>query len=80
MGISFIDEILDKALKKPETDRTRIAEARIASLDDSTDRDIDLAWQTEIEKRLREIDNGTVQCLPWEAVQERLYRNAREQS
>jgi putative addiction module component (TIGR02574 family) len=77
MSTSITDEILDKALQQPETERARIAEALIASLDDSTDRDIDLAWQTEIDKRLREIDNGAVQCIPWEEVRDRLFRNAR---
>lgn len=76
MGIRSTDGILDKALLQPETDRAGSAEALIDSLDDSSDRDIDLAWQTEIDKRLREIKNGTAKCIPWEKVRERLFRNA----
>ncbi|WP_035261470.1 addiction module protein [Desulfonatronum lacustre] len=67
------------AFKQSETDQARIAEALIASLDVPTDREVELAWRTEIDKRLHEIDNGTVKCVPWEEVRDRLYRNANVQ-
>jgi len=76
MSTSVVDEIIGNALKQPETDRARIAEALIASLDAPADRNIELAWQTEIDKRLREMDSGAVNCIPWEEVRDRLYRNA----
>lgn len=70
------DEILTHALKQTETERARIAEALIASLDAPADREIERAWQKEIHNRLREIDTGVVKCIPWEEVRDRLYRNA----
>ncbi len=79
MSTPVADEILGNALKQPETDRARIAEALIASLDVPADRDIEIAWQTEIDKRLHEIDSATVKCVPWEEVRDRLYRNANVQ-
>lgn len=76
MTTAIADEILDKALRQPETDRARIAEALIASLDSQSDRDVERAWQHEINNRLHEIDTGTLKCVPWEEVRDRLYRNA----
>lgn len=76
MNTSIIDEILDNALKQPETNRARIAEALIASLDAPADRGVELAWQTEFDKRLREIDSGVIKCISWEEVRDRLCRNA----
>jgi putative addiction module component (TIGR02574 family) len=76
MSTAVADEILGNALRQPDTDRARIAEALIASLDVPADRDIELAWQTEIERRLIELDSGAVKCIPWEQVRDRLYRNA----
>lgn len=73
------DEILSLALKQTETERARIAEALIASLDAPADREIERAWQIEIDKRLREIDTGVVKCIPWEEVRDRLYRNTNAQ-
>ena len=75
MTTAVTDRILDDALQQSEPDRARIAEALIASLDASVDQEIDAAWQREIDKRLHEIESGTVQCIPWEEVRERLYRN-----
>jgi len=79
MSTAVADEILGSALKQPDTDRARIAEALIASLDVSADHEVDQAWQVEIDRRLREIDSGAVKCVPWEEVRDRLYRNANVQ-
>ncbi len=79
MTTAVADEILGNALRQPETDRARIAEALIASLDTPTDRDVERAWQLEIDKRLLDIDTGSVKCVPWEEVRDRLYRNAHVQ-
>ncbi len=76
MSTAVTDEILGNALRQKETDRARIAEALIASLDVPADRDIEIAWQAEIDKRLREIDSDTVRCVPWEDIRDQLYRNA----
>ena len=70
------DEILSNALKQKDTERARIADALIASLDAPPGRDIERAWQIEIDNRLREIDSGVVKCILWEEVRDRLYRNA----
>ena len=76
MTTAIADEILDKALRQPETDRARIAEALIASLDAQSDREVERGWQHEINNRHHEIDTGTLKCVPWEEVRDRLYRNA----
>jgi putative addiction module component (TIGR02574 family) len=78
MTTAVADEILGNALRQPETDRARIAEALIASLDAQADKEVERAWQREIDKRLHEIDTGTVKCVPWEEVRDRLYRNAHD--
>jgi putative addiction module component (TIGR02574 family) len=75
MTTAVADEILDRALEQPETDRARIAEALIASLDVPADTETERAWQREVDKRLGEIDAGTVRCIPWEEVRDRLRRN-----
>ena len=34
---------------------------------------IDAAWSKEIERRVAEIDAGTVELVPWEEVREELF-------
>lgn len=75
MSTITADQILESALRQPEKERARIAETLIASLDATSDREIEQAWQVEIDRRLREIDSGSVECIPWEQVRERLYRS-----
>jgi putative addiction module component (TIGR02574 family) len=74
-----VEGIIEQALKKPEKERALIAERLISSLDSANDKDVELAWQKEIEKRLKEIDSGIVRCIPWEDVRERLYQKAHAQ-
>jgi hypothetical protein len=35
------------------------------SLDETVDRDAELAWEAEIVTRLKEIDQGKVKLVPW---------------
>jgi putative addiction module component (TIGR02574 family) len=79
MATAITDEILGHAMRQPETDRARIAEALIASLDSPTDEEVERAWQDELGRRMDEIDSGSVTCLPWEEVRDRLYANAHVQ-
>ena len=79
MNNNTVDGIIEQALKQPEKERARIAETLILSLDHTPDADVELAWQKEIGKRLKEIDSGKVQCIPWEDIRIRLYKNARSQ-
>ena len=79
MSTTVAEKILNNALKQPETERARIAEALLASLEAPPARESWHAWQKEIDRRLNDIDSGAVTCSPWEEVKERLYRNAEVQ-
>ena len=79
MSTNTVARIIDQALQQPERERARIAEKLISSLDQPTDLDVELAWQKEIGKRLKKIDSGAVECIPWEEVLSKLYENANAQ-
>jgi putative addiction module component (TIGR02574 family) len=44
----------------------------IESLESEIDPDVEEAWRVEIERRLAELDAGTVETAPWETVKARL--------
>ena len=48
--------------------------------DRSQEQDIEAVWSIEIERRLVEIDEGTVELIPWEEVRAELFRSARMRS
>ena len=60
-----ISDILKEALKLPLEARAAIAGTSIDSLDETIDQDAESAWETEIISRLKEIDEGKVQLIPW---------------
>ncbi len=70
------EDLIDQALREPEKERARIAEILISSLENSVDKNVEVAWQEEVTRRLKDIDSGAVKCIPWEEVRDKLRRNA----
>jgi putative addiction module component (TIGR02574 family) len=54
------------ALSLPRSERARLAERLIASLDE--DSEVEQAWAAEIRRRLDSIDRGEVEMIPAEQV------------
>ena len=65
-------ELLKDALSLPPEGRAALADSLLESLDQEIDADAEQAWFDEIQKRLREIDTGAVEMLPWEEAERRL--------
>lgn len=57
-----------EALKLPATDRARLAERLIASLDPEPEESAEEAWVREIERRVEELRTGNVRTRPAEDV------------
>lgn len=63
-----LDEILRAALELPPSARAMLAGLLLESLDDSEQTELDAAWSEEIERRIRDIDEGRVKLIPGEEV------------
>jgi putative addiction module component (TIGR02574 family) len=70
-------KILDAAIKLPESDRLQVVEELLASLEPAADADVDAAWVSEVERRSREIKEGTVRPVPWNEVKSRARERVR---
>ena len=46
----------------------------IESVDAESEDVVEDAWRVEIERRMAELDSGTVQTIPWEELRARLCR------
>jgi putative addiction module component (TIGR02574 family) len=57
-------KLLEAALELPPAEREALAGRLFDSLEES-DPDAEAAWQTEIEKRIEELDQGKVKPLKW---------------
>ena len=71
MSRTFTD-VWKEASELSEEDRAALAGLLIESLEGEPDADVEAAWAAEIEKRVAELDAGTVKCIPWEEVLQRL--------
>lgn len=62
------EKIKADALHLSESDRAEIARSLILSLGDKLDEDAETAWDSELERRLKEVEAGDASGRPAEAV------------
>jgi putative addiction module component (TIGR02574 family) len=69
-------EILDSASALPEEDREWIVEMLSLTLAGRNLAEVDAAWEKEIARRVKEIDDGTAELIPWEEVRDSILKRA----
>jgi putative addiction module component (TIGR02574 family) len=67
-----ITELWQEASELPEKDRAVLAGLLIESLEGEPDEGVEAAWAAEVERRVAELDAGTVKSIPWDEVRQRL--------
>ena len=65
------EEILVEVLRLPRTERARLAEEVLSSLEEAEE-EVVAAWAAELERRSREVSEGRVQAVDWEGARERI--------
>lgn len=67
-------ELFDEAMRLDPRERGMLLRLLIDALDDETEDGVEDAWRAEVERRMAELDSGSVEAIPWEEVRARLYR------
>ena len=67
-------ELFEEAMKLDPQERATLVHLLIEALDAEVEEGVDEAWRAEIERRMAELDSGSVEAIPWEEVRARLYR------
>lgn len=70
-------DIVKAAVQLPEDERIQVVEHLLASLEPAAEKDVDAAWTAEVERRSRELKEGTVRPVPWEDVKSQARKRAR---
>ena len=65
---TLVDELSARAKTLSVQDRARLAEELLASLDQEPDSEVDAAWDREIQRRVAEVESGTVTLVRSEDV------------
>jgi putative addiction module component (TIGR02574 family) len=68
-----LKEFIREAVELPENDRAMLAGVMLESLDPRPTPEVSSAWSREIERRVQEIDDGTVELLEWQDVRAELF-------
>ncbi len=61
-----IEQIRAEAMKLSPEERAELAEMLWLSVDSAEE--VEAAWDEEIARRIRQIDAGEVECVPWDTV------------
>lgn len=67
------EKLVAEALHMPSSVRAFVAEQLIESLDVDSEIDLSPEWKTEIERRCREVDEGSVSLINAEEVFNKAY-------
>jgi putative addiction module component (TIGR02574 family) len=68
-----VKELIREAAELPESDRATLAGAMLESLEPAPTPEVRAAWSQEIGRRVREIDERSVDLLDWEEVRAELF-------
>ena len=67
-------ELFEEAMELDPEERATLLRLLIESVDAESEDGVEDAWRAEIERRMAQLDSGTVQTIPWEELRARLYR------
>jgi putative addiction module component (TIGR02574 family) len=68
-----LKELIREAAELPDSDRATLAGVMLESLDPRPTPEIKAAWSKEIARRVKEIDDGSVELLDWQDVRAELF-------
>ena len=64
--------LLEAALRLPPEARAALAGSLLDSLDSDVEEGAEEAWAAELNRRVRELDEGTVTTVPWSEARRRI--------
>lgn len=70
-------DLFEEALRLDQEERVALTGMLIESLDTESEEGVEQSWAVEIERRMAEIDSGTVKPITWEELRTRLHGTPR---
>ena len=64
-------DLFDEAMGLEPQERATLMRLLIEALDADTEEGVEDAWRVEIERRMAELDSGSVETIPWGEVRKR---------
>ncbi len=70
-------ELFEEAMRLTPEERAALTGLLIESLEPESEEGVEQAWMAEVERRMAELDSGTVQTIPWDELRARLHGSSR---
>jgi putative addiction module component (TIGR02574 family) len=67
-------KLLEEALKLPAEARAALAGSLIDSLDEAVDDDVESEWEKEFQRRIKDLESGTIRAVPWSEARRRILK------
>ena len=67
-------ELFEEAMRLDPDERASLMRLLIDTLDATAEEGVEDAWRVEVQRRIAELDSGTVEAVPWEELRARLYQ------
>ena len=67
-------ELFEEAMRLDAKERATLMRLLVDTLDIESEEGSEDAWRAEIDRRVAELDAGTVDTIPWEELRARLYQ------
>ena len=74
MEVVDVEDLLRRAMQLPPEARAALAGSLLESLDEVVDADAEAAWAAENERRVQQVDSGSVKLEPWAEVRNKMRR------
>ena len=68
---SEVSKLLERALSLSVEEQEALADSLISNLGGKVDEGVQAAWDTEIAKRIADLDSGRATTIPWTEVRKR---------
>jgi putative addiction module component (TIGR02574 family) len=70
-----VEELLRQALELEPKAREELATLLLESVPAESQEAVDAAWESTIGRRLKELESGAVQTIPWQDLRRKLVRS-----
>ena len=67
-------ELFEEAMRLDAQERATLMRLLIEALDAEVEEGVEDAWRVEVERRMAELESGSVETIPWEEVRARQHR------
>lgn len=74
-----VQDLYREATELSERERAQLAGMLIETLDGEPEEGVEAAWAEEVERRVREIEAGEGETIPWEQVRAELFAGLKDE-